>query len=303
MLTRWATSAVSPGRDISARMTSSKDDESAEPFPRRPSFGRSAGDRLASGRGALGGGTPLSIECVPSANRAIAGAAERTISRLFPLPSGMSALRKCPSRASKWERFYRPPVKLTMPCHDPVSKDGAVRATSRAIFRPLGRTVWRTWSSAYFSILRYSVLLAMRRARATWVRLPWYVRIAVTMASRSTASSPSRRWVPEPHGSASPRRSWRRPPPPRAWGRQFRERRLEFWSPRENHGALDEVFELAHIAGPVIVRQGGHRLGGIVSIRLCMRRAYLCTKCRTRRGMSSRRSRSGGITMGKTFSR
>src|SRR5262245_24610557 len=56
--------------------------------------------------------------------------------------------------------------------------------------RPLGRTVRRTWSSAYFSILRYSVLLAMRRARAIWVRLPWYVKIAVTMASRSTASRP-----------------------------------------------------------------------------------------------------------------
>ena len=30
---------------------------------------------------------------------------------------------------------------------------------------------------------------------------------------------------------------------------------------RENHGALDDVFELAHIAGPVIGRQRGHRRG------------------------------------------
>ena len=65
----------------------------------------------------------------------------------------------------------------------------------------------------------------------------------------------------EPHGLASPRRSWRRPPPPRAWGRQFRQRRLECWSRRENHGTLDEVFKLAHIAGPVIVRHGSHRRG------------------------------------------
>src|SRR5882724_12772225 len=74
----------------------------------------------------------------------------------------------------------------------PVSDDADPRPgpTAAPSYRPLGLTVRRTWSSAYFSILRYSVLLAMCRARATWVRLPWYVRIAALMASRSTASRP-----------------------------------------------------------------------------------------------------------------
>ena len=39
---------------------------------------------------------------------------------------------------------------------------------------------------------------------------------------------------------------------------------------REDHGALEDVFELAHIAGPVIGRQCGHRQGGMVSMRLIL---------------------------------
>ena len=36
---------------------------------------------------------------------------------------------------------------------------------------------------------------------------------------------------------------------------QFSERRLEFRAGRKNDGALDEIFELAYIAGPMIFRQ------------------------------------------------
>ena len=158
------------------------------------------------------------------------------------------------------------------------------------------------------------MLLAMRRVRATWVRLPWYVRIAVRMASRSTASRPvtgrepgapevggppalaaatsagrsatvtrspvvrSRpRDAAAPAGPASPPGLFERAQEVlpfrvteghgmvgragdgrRRWhgGRQFRERRLELRCMRENHGALDDVFELAHIAGPVVCPYG-----------------------------------------------
>jgi len=42
---------------------------------------------------------------------------------------------------------------------------------------------------------------------------------------------------------------------------------------------------------------------GMVSIFFCIRRAYFCVKYRTSKGMSSGRSRKGGIRMGTTFRR
>ena len=71
----------------------------------------------------------------------------------------------------------------------------------------------------------------------------------------------------------------------------------------EDHRVLDDVVELAHVALP---RQRHEDLHGRavdaleerLSSRLCMR-----TKCSTSGGMSSRRSRSGGISMPTTFRR
>ena len=74
--------------------------------------------------------------------------------------------------------------------------------------------------------------------------------------------------------------------------------------PAENHGALDDVLQLAHVPGPgvgdqrrSIIRSG---IGGC-ACRACRRTSG--TKCWTRSGMSSRRSRSGGRWIGNTLSR
>src|SRR5688572_19787581 len=49
-----------------------------------------------------------------------------------------------------------------------------------------------------------------------------------------------------------------------AWLRtlpQLREWQLKLHAAREDHRALDKIFQLAHVAGPVVFRQSGHRFG------------------------------------------
>ena len=62
----------------------------------------------------------------------------------------------------------------------------------------------------------------------------------------------------------------------------------------ENHGSLDDVLKLSHVAGPRIgpqrLQRRRARRSGSASLAAC---AYRCVKYRTKSGMSSVRSRSG----------
>ena len=61
------------------------------------------------------------------------------------------------------------------------------------------------------------------------------------------------------------------------------------------HGALDAVLELAHVAGPVVAHQHVDRRGRRGAARPCrVRAAYFSTKWSASSGMSVLRSRSGG---------
>ena len=73
---------------------------------------------------------------------------------------------------------------------------------------------------------------------------------------------------------------------------------------REDDGPLDDVAQLADVARPVVRLERGHRLlataSGVGIRRSAAKRAR---KWLTSSGMSSRRSRSGGMRTGTTLSR
>ena len=72
---------------------------------------------------------------------------------------------------------------------------------------------------------------------------------------------------------------------------------------RANHRALDDVLELAHVAGPgIALQRRHHRVGTCLIWRPSLRwRCWM--KNQTSSGMSSRRSRSGGSRTGNTLRR
>ena len=125
-----------------------------------------------------------------------------------------------------------------------------------------------------------------------------------------------------PRGSAAPRRSSTtsrklRPVAGTRSGRQHRrrccgrrspaDRRASISrSPPQHHHALDQVLELAHVAGPVVRRTSAlERLARDRSdlASACGPGSARSRKCWTSSGMSSRRSRSGGTSIGITFRR
>ena len=63
----------------------------------------------------------------------------------------------------------------------------------------------------------------------------------------------------------------------------------------KNDRALDNVGKLAHVAGPELVAEPAQAAEGILVIFFFICRAICCVKCFASRGMSSRRSRSGGM--------
>ena len=64
-----------------------------------------------------------------------------------------------------------------------------------------------------------------------------------------------------------------------------------------DHGALDHVLQLAHVARPLVADQPVHASRGRRRARPADS-AYFARKCSTRSGMSPRRSRSGGRLSG-----
>ena len=72
---------------------------------------------------------------------------------------------------------------------------------------------------------------------------------------------------------------------------------------REDHAAFDDVRQLADIAGPGVANKAASPSGSIAVMERLFARACRCMKCRASTGISSRRCRSGGISMGKTFRR
>ena len=90
----------------------------------------------------------------------------------------------------------------------------------------------------------------------------------------------------------------------RGRGRQVAEGDLKRRARGEDHRTLDDVLQSR---GCCPARHSCVRASmaaeGMVSIRRPIRRANCWVKWRTSSGMSSRRSRSGGSTTGKTFRR
>ena len=62
----------------------------------------------------------------------------------------------------------------------------------------------------------------------------------------------------------------------------------------EDHGALDDVLELADVAGPVVALKALHQPVGHALDVPPQAGLLAATKCQTSSGMSSGRSRSGG---------
>ena len=75
--------------------------------------------------------------------------------------------------------------------------------------------------------------------------------------------------------------------------------------PRGQHDRpVDHVLQLAHVARPVVARERVQRAGrDAPHVALALAARTSRTKCSTSRGMSSRRSRSGGRWIGTTLSR
>ena len=75
--------------------------------------------------------------------------------------------------------------------------------------------------------------------------------------------------------------------------------------PRERTTARSiGVLELAHVAGPVVGRPGVWIASSLMVVGIAPGAwRYFTRKCSTRSGMSSLRSRSGGMWMWITFSR
>ena len=68
--------------------------------------------------------------------------------------------------------------------------------------------------------------------------------------------------------------------------------RAQHWPGRQDHGAFDEVLKFADVPRPIVVfAEPPSRCPGMMWICLFMRSANLCTKCHTRSGISSTRSR------------
>jgi hypothetical protein len=70
-----------------------------------------------------------------------------------------------------------------------------------------------------------------------------------------------------------------------------------------DHQPLHLVLQLAHVAGPVVGHHELHRLLREAAHGLAQLGRVARKKCAASTGMSSRRSRSGGLRSGKTLSR
>ena len=115
-------------------------------------------------------------------------------------------------------------------------------------------------------------------------------RLARGRGAAGASAGPRRRTFPAPGAGCRQGASW--------------ERCSSVDVRREDDRALDDVLQLADVAGPGIGRQRVHRLVGDTGLtRLPSFRANCARKNITSSRMSSRRSRSGGTPRGKTLRR